>query len=149
RHNLSANPQFVRSPSVGADGIWGTIDDDYGDLRLQPTSPCIDFGYNTYVPAGVTTDAGGNARLIDIPGVRNPGAIVDFGAYETQPVLAALAGGPYFVPQNQTLTLHGLGSSDLPGALQYAWEWDGDGLFDDGVGPNPVFASAGLASLTT
>jgi len=40
--NISAEPFFIRNASPGADGTWGTMDDDYGDLRLRPTSPCID-----------------------------------------------------------------------------------------------------------
>ena len=38
------NPLFVRNPNPGADGLWGTEDDDYGDLHLQENSPCIDMG---------------------------------------------------------------------------------------------------------
>src|SRR5690606_9587759 len=45
--NIDADPLFVRDPSPGADGVWGTVDDDYGDLRLRPGSPCIDAGDST------------------------------------------------------------------------------------------------------
>src|SRR5690606_13172794 len=31
---LDEDPRFVRAPSPGPDGVWGTDDDDYGDLRL-------------------------------------------------------------------------------------------------------------------
>jgi hypothetical protein len=37
--NISADPLFLRNPSPGPDGTWGTADDDYGDLRLSPASP--------------------------------------------------------------------------------------------------------------
>ncbi len=84
--NISADPQFVRSPSSGADGKWGTTDDDYGDLRLQITSACIDAGNNAAVPPGIVTDLGGHARFIDIPSRPDTGAgtapLVDMGAYE-------------------------------------------------------------------
>jgi hypothetical protein len=80
--NINADPQFVRNPTPGADGVWGTVDDDYGDLRLRITSPCIDVGSNAAVPAGVTTDIAGNSRIADVPGKNDPGAIVDMGAYE-------------------------------------------------------------------
>ena len=46
------DPAFIRSPSVGPDGVWATTDDDYGDLRLQAGSPCIDAGDNSAVPKG-------------------------------------------------------------------------------------------------
>lgn len=80
--NIDADPQFVRNPSAGFDGVWRTGDDDYGDLKLRITSSSIDAGSNAAVPAGVTTDAAGNARILDVPGKNDPGAIVDMGAYE-------------------------------------------------------------------
>lgn len=79
---IGNDPFFVRNPSPGIDGIWGTADDDYGDLRLRYGSPCFDGGDNSAVPAGVTTDLAGNPRFVDVPGQRDPGAIVDVGAYE-------------------------------------------------------------------
>jgi parallel beta-helix repeat protein len=82
--NVNADPLFVRDPSPGGDGIWGTGDDDYGDLRLQAASPCIDAGDNSAVPADVVTDLAGNPRIVDLPGVRDFGERVDMGAYEVQ-----------------------------------------------------------------
>jgi len=83
---IASAPQFVRNPSPGGDGNWGTPDDDYGDLRLQLASPAIDAGDNAAVPTGVLTDLLGIPRFIDIPAVPNTGngapPIVDMGAYE-------------------------------------------------------------------
>jgi len=83
--NIRQAPRFVRSPSPGPDALWGTSDDDYGDLRALPGSPCIDAGLGD---GGVTvpvTDMVGNPRLDD-PGVLDTGAgsptYVDMGAYE-------------------------------------------------------------------
>ena len=90
--NINADPLFVRNPSPGADSVWGTADDDYGDLRLRIGSPCIDAGSNAAVPTDTTTDLAGNPRFIDVPGIRDPGAIVDMGAYEYTLPLAASAG---------------------------------------------------------
>lgn len=67
---------FIRN--VGTNGST-----DNGDLHLQFTSPCIDAGLNSAVPAGVTTDLDGNPRIFDFPGANNgAGAVVDLGAYE-------------------------------------------------------------------
>ena len=52
------------------------VDAANGDLRLQPTSPAIDLGDNSAIPAGVTTDLDGNPRIVD--------GVVDLGAYEHQ-----------------------------------------------------------------
>ncbi len=94
--NISVDPLFVRNPSPGPDTVWGTADDDYGDLRLQIGSPCIDAGSNAAVPTGTTTDLAGDPRFIDVPGVHDPGAIVDMGAYEYTLPLAA--SGSAFLP---------------------------------------------------
>jgi hypothetical protein len=83
---INLNPLFVRNPSPGGDGDWGTPDDDYGDLRLQLASPAVDAGNNAAVPTGVLTDLLGRPRYIDIASVPNSGSgsppIVDMGAYE-------------------------------------------------------------------
>ncbi|MGA2498442.1 MAG: right-handed parallel beta-helix repeat-containing protein, partial [Tepidisphaeraceae bacterium] len=84
--NINSDPLFVRNPSPGPDGKWGTADDDYGDLRLCLSSPAIDAGKNAAVPAGVTTDLAGNTRFADVPAKADTGVgtapIVDMGAYE-------------------------------------------------------------------
>ena len=98
--NLNADPLFVRNPTPGGDGAWGTADDDYGDLRLQIQSPCVDSGGNAFVPVGVDTDIAGLPRLVDFPGVRDPGAVVDMGAHELGLTLGLL-----HVPAGQTLAL--------------------------------------------
>ena len=92
--NLDADPLFVRNPSPGGDGRWGTRqqpspDDDFGDLRLQAGSPAIDAGDTTAVR--VATDLARQPRV--------QGSAVDMGAYEYQPAVvyeaeqASVAGG--------------------------------------------------------
>jgi parallel beta-helix repeat protein len=53
------------------------------DLRLQTTSPCVDTGSNSAVPASADTDLDGNPRIVD--GNGDNATIVDMGAYEYQP----------------------------------------------------------------
>ena len=86
---INLDPQFIRSPS----SVWsGEV--DYGDLRLQLTSPAIDAGDNSVVPLDVTTDLLGLPRFVDIPSVPDTGfgtpPIIDMGAYEAQMVVVYL-----------------------------------------------------------
>ena len=68
--------------------VQGDVPTSTGDLRLRSTSPAIDAGDNSAVPAGLTTDLDGNPRLIDTPAVTDTGLgappLVDRGAYEFQ-----------------------------------------------------------------
>lgn len=84
--NIDSDPLLFRPPSAGPDGAWVTDDDDYGDLRLRPGSPCIDSGDNFVVPSDVTADMAGNPRFADDPDVSDTGPgtspIVDMGVYE-------------------------------------------------------------------
>jgi len=153
--NLNTDPLFLRDPSPGPDGEWGTVDDDYGDLRLFAVSSAVDAGNNAAVPTGtgIATDLSGNSRFQDIPTTPDTGfgsgPIVDLGAYETSPSLTADTGGPYVVFQGQERTLDGRGASTVAGALQYTWEWTGDGLFNDATGASPVFSAVGLPAPST
>jgi hypothetical protein len=150
--NLDLDPMFIRNPTAGTDGKWGTADDDYGDLRLQACSPVADAGKNSAVPTGLLSDLAGNNRFADIPTLPDIGSgtgpMVDMGAYEAIPSLAANAGVPYFVLTDQSIALSGHGASTLAGTIRYAWEWSGDGKFDEAVGANPVFLSSGLLPWT-
>ena len=150
--NIDADPLFARAPSPGPDGQWGSADDDFGDLRIAPCSPAVDAGDTSAVPSGIITDLAGEGRFIDVPTSAHSGSgaapMVDLGAYEAVPALAASAGGPYTVIQGQTLALLGLGASDVAGELQYAWEWSGDGLFDEAAGAAPAFPTIGWPLFT-
>jgi predicted outer membrane repeat protein len=85
--NISADPRFVRQPTPGADGVWGTGDDDGGNVRLLPGSPCIDAGNNRIMPA-LTVDADGHARFANDPSIPDsgpgPAPVIDMGAFEFQ-----------------------------------------------------------------
>jgi len=91
---LTDNPLFVRAPDAGADGEWGTDDDDYGDLRLREGSPALNVGDLDHISQdhsdldddGVTDeqlpfDLNRDAR------VQNSG--VDLGPYEGAAVVVA------------------------------------------------------------
>jgi hypothetical protein len=71
--NINADPGFVRMPSAGPDGVWGTDDDDFGDLHLREDSPCIDAG-DRAAPNLPATDLDGNPRV--------QGCFADMGAFE-------------------------------------------------------------------
>jgi uncharacterized repeat protein (TIGR01451 family) len=103
-HNIHANPQFVDAD--GPDDIPGTPDDD---LRLRVNSPAIDAGDSTALPGGVTTDLGGNPRLVDVLSVpdtgSSPAPTVDMGAYEADPDLWLVKSGtPVFPAPGDTMT---------------------------------------------
>jgi len=71
--NIDDDPMFVRDPNDGGDG-WGVGDnDDFGDLHLQSSSPCINAGDPDFV-TGNETDVDGQPRVI--------GLRVDMGADE-------------------------------------------------------------------
>jgi predicted outer membrane repeat protein len=81
---INVAPQFIRMPSDGGDG-WGDnpetpdidegVNDDYGDLHLQKTSPCVDAG---------EPGSGFKTPVLDLDGnLRVTGARIDMGAYET------------------------------------------------------------------
>ncbi len=110
--NINVDPLFVRNPSPGPDTVWGTADDDYGDLRLRLASLCVDAGSNAAVPSGVTTDLAGNPRFIDVPGVRDPGAMVDMGAYEYTLPLAGSTGAFLFNTPRPTVSVSFNGDVD-------------------------------------
>ena len=74
--NTRADPLFVRDPNDGGDG-WDIGDnDDLGDLRLRPPSPCIDAGNNGALPP----DPNNQREILD--GDCNDTATVDMGAHE-------------------------------------------------------------------
>lgn len=91
--NFVADPMFVSAPDPGMDGTWGTMDDDYGDVRLMSSiSPAIDAGDSVHY-TGPLADLGGADRAQDDPDVLDTGLAIatptiDIGAYEVQ------AGGP-------------------------------------------------------
>ncbi|MBL7729638.1 MAG: right-handed parallel beta-helix repeat-containing protein [Chitinophagaceae bacterium] len=72
--NSNANPLFVSNPlyTLAPLSLF-----TMGDYRLSGCSPAINTGNNTYIPAGVSTDIIGAARVQQVT--------VDKGAYENVP----------------------------------------------------------------
>lgn len=99
--NISADPAFIRDAGPGPDGQFDGVDDDYGNMRLDANSPCLDAGSNDDVERDasdvdcdgdilepVPLDVGGLPRFVDDP-VADTGVgtspIVDMGAHERGP----------------------------------------------------------------
>ena len=95
---IGIDPGFVRIPSDGGDG-WGddletsgvdeSVNDDYGDLRLAPTSLAINAGDNELLPADTLDldDNGDTTEPMPVDRKRNSrvvGDAVDLGAFEFQ-----------------------------------------------------------------
>lgn len=81
--NIALDPRFA-NPAAG-------------DLRLTPSSPCIDAGDNDALPPTATTDVLENPRRHDHPDTPDTGngtaPIVDMGAYELDESMTAPGGG--------------------------------------------------------
>ena len=128
---IGVDPHFVRDP-----GAYGT--GDYGDLRLEATSPAVDAGDNA-----LAVDACGLALTVDLAGnarIRN--GVVDMGAYEFQSTA-----GPEFVGSHRGHTWYldadGSQAWNIPGDTYFSFgipgdglivgDWDGDGYDKVGV----------------
>jgi outer membrane protein assembly factor BamB len=87
-YNIDDDPMFVRQPDDGGDG-WAddpatpTVDeganDDFGDLHLQTSSPCINTGFPGFLVVSNSADMDGQPRII--------GERIDMGVDEFAPML--------------------------------------------------------------
>ncbi|MHC4500249.1 MAG: outer membrane protein assembly factor BamB family protein, partial [Planctomycetota bacterium] len=74
--NIDDNPMFIRDPNDG----WGTgNNDDFGDLHLQSSSPCIEAGLPNFIVGPNAVDMDAQPRII--------GHRVDMGADEYAPMI--------------------------------------------------------------
>lgn len=94
---LDADPLVVLAPDPGADGVWGTPDDAYGDLRLRAGSPALDAADAAHLPPD-THDLDGDGDTaeplpLDLGGaLRVQGGGPDLGAYEGAVVVSTEPG---------------------------------------------------------
>lgn len=81
-----ADPKLMHRPSVGADGVWGTMDDVL-DAPLQYNSAAVEFADASQLPTD-KTDVNGNSNVAEplpvdlLHQVRNSGTAPDAGAFE-------------------------------------------------------------------
>ncbi len=113
--NIDLDPMFVRPPDPGPDGNWDGVDDDYGDLRLQPGSPCINAGDPAFVPQPGESDLDGHARVLC--------GWVDMGAYE-------FGIGDYDCDQAVDLSDFAYWMGCVAPLVCEAFDFDGDGDLD-------------------
>jgi len=123
--NFTNAPQFVNT-------------NEWSNLRLQPSSPCINAGRNAYVTS--STDLDGNPRIV--------GGTVDLGAYEygtvTWPTITAQ-------PASRTNALgttatFSVTATGLP-PLTYQWQKNGTNLVEGGHCSGVATANLTLAGV--
>lgn len=88
--NIDKDPRFKNPGGFSIEGQWVFDDDGY---TLLSGSPSIDAGSTAYVPAGLTTDLNGAARV--------QGGKVDQGAYEGAGLPPAVVLVPSVVGETQ------------------------------------------------
>jgi hypothetical protein len=116
---------------------------------LLAGNPAINAGVNA-----LAVDENGNPLTTDQRGDGFPriiGNTVDVGAFESEFISngppTAEAGGPYIVDEGSSVQLDGSGSADAEqdaATLTYAWDFNGDGNYDDATGSSPTFSAVAL-----
>lgn len=139
--NLNIDPQFVNTADPdGADNTWATADDG---LSLLPCSPVIAAGSNSLIPAGITSDLIGAARIQQ--------STVDMGAYESPYVFT-----PTVTP-SVTLSVNPVGAicsgtsvtftaTGVNGGSTPLYQWLVNGVV---AGTGPTFTSTTLTNGAT
>ncbi|MCP4437437.1 MAG: T9SS type A sorting domain-containing protein [Aureispira sp.] len=79
-NNLIQNGSALGTNTTTADPMVVSVAG--GNFSLSAASPALDQGNNTFIPAGITTDLAGNARILN--------TTVDLGAYEGMAVVSSV-----------------------------------------------------------
>jgi PKD repeat protein/sugar lactone lactonase YvrE len=148
--------------------VFTVQNDGAADLAIGTvTSPAAPFSKTadtctgqTLIPAGTCTIsieftptqeifyAGNFTILSNDPDEENISVVLNGTGINTPPT--ADAGGPYLGTEGQAILLDGSGSSDSDGTIvNYDWDLDNDGQYDDasGVTPNVTFIGNGIYSI--
>ena len=149
--NTAGSSGWKAGDLANVDPILAPLADNGGPVwthALSSGSPAGDAGNPN---STLTVDARGFVRPRDVngEGIFAP----DLGALEVQtiwpPIVAA--GGPYVVEEGGSVGLDASGSQSRQQdpTLQFAWDFDGDGEFDDASGATPTFSAAAYDGPTT
>ena len=103
---------------------YDTAATSYNSITSAKSNPDL----TDYTNPSVTSHAGADCAIRLYGTVNNPPT--------------ADAGGPYTVNEGSAVTLQGQGSDPEGSPLSYAWDFDGDGQFDDAFIRTPVFNGA-------
>jgi len=132
-NNIDSEPAFIRNPDPGTDLIWGTSDDDYGDIHLQPSSPCIDVGNNS-TPNLPSTDFEGDARIIDGDGDGTTTVDIGIDEYAGLPLDSDNDGIPDVTdncPNTANPNQEDIDGNGIGDACDDCIDVDGDSICDD------------------
>jgi hypothetical protein len=139
--SLDGSESFHGNPERSIATYEWDFDYDGATFDVEATGPAAVHGYGSRSSAATVA-----LRVAD-DGVPPRSAIatreVHPGGLNRPP--AADAGGPYALGVGGSLALDGSGSSDPDAGCgdaiaSWAWDLDGDGLYDDAAGPQPVLA---------
>jgi len=142
---VSVSPAIVSLLTGGAQNFSASGTDQYGDSIATNVTWSATGG--TIVAAG---DYTAGAVFGDFTVTATDGAVIgtaDVMISASPPT--ANAGGPYVGVEGAPVALDGSGSTDTNNDIvDYDWDLDNDGAYDDATGVNPTFAAAGSGVFT-
>ena len=120
--SMNLDPEFINATT--------------GNYRLSGTSPCIDAGDNSLVPAGITTDLDNDLRLRDGNNPLDGTATVDIGCYEHRTWKEVLTGptarnypAMTYDSKRVVCVIFG-GWTSAATTLKDTWTWNGSDWID-------------------